>query len=110
MRKHPSSIPIVLAMLSASIAGLTAHAQSFTPYSNAVVALNPLGFWPLTETVAPPATPPVAVNLGSLASTGNGQYLGGVYPGQPGPLANGSVTSPGFDRSTGEVVVPYSRG
>ncbi len=112
MRKHPSSIPIVLAMLLASIAGLTAHAQSFTPYSNAVVALNPLGFWPLTETVAPPATPPVANNQGSLGSTGNGQYLGGVYPGQPGALtlSGDNSTSAGFDRSTGEVVVPYSSG
>src|ERR1039458_9065208 len=112
MRKHISNIQIVLAMLLALVASLTARAQApaLNGYSAAVQALNPLGYWPLTETVAPPSTPPVAVNLGTLSTAGNGQYLGGVYPGQPGPLGNGSVTSPFFDRSTGEVVVPYSSG
>jgi len=113
MRKHiSSSIQIVLALFLALVASLTARAQTppaLNGYSAAVLNYNPLGYWPLTETVAPPSTPPVANNLVGVAQgTGNGQYIGGVYPGQTGPLANGSVTSPFFDRSTGEVVVPYS--
>ena len=55
MRKHiSSSLQIVLALFLALVAGLTARAQTFTAYSNAVVALNPLGFWPLQETVRRP--------------------------------------------------------
>ena len=102
-------------MLLALVAGLTAQAQTFTPYSNAVVALNPLGFWPLQETAPTPAWgASYATNLGSLSqfntfpNNGNGAYVGGVFPGFAGPLANGSDKSCYFDQTSGEVIVPYS--
>ncbi len=114
MRKY-SRIQIVLTLLLALVAGLTARAQTFTTYSNAVVALNPLGFWPLQET-APNAAwgTTYATNLGSLSqfgtfpNNGNGAYVGGVFPGFAGPLANGSDKSCYFDQTAGEVIVPYS--
>src|SRR5690348_14200098 len=53
------------------VAGLTVQAQS---YSNAVVALNPVAYWPLTETVQPPFGAYIATNLGTAGSAGNGFY------------------------------------
>src|SRR5579862_6573034 len=59
-------------VVPAFLAGTRAHAQS---YSNAVMALNPAAYWPLTESVRP--TSPLnltASNLGSLGSAANGSY------------------------------------
>jgi len=42
-------------------------------YSNSVVSLSPVAYWPLNETVQPPA-PYWAVNSGSLGAAGNGYY------------------------------------
>ncbi len=52
-------------------AGTIANAQ---PYSNAVMALNPVGYWPLQETTTPPSGYYVATNLGTAAAAGNGYY------------------------------------
>lgn len=51
--------------------GHSAHAQS---YSNAVVALNPVAYWPLGETVQPPFGAYIATNLGTAGVGGNGFY------------------------------------
>ncbi|HZV35056.1 MAG TPA: LamG-like jellyroll fold domain-containing protein, partial [Verrucomicrobiae bacterium] len=54
-------------------AGLPLRAQS--SYSNAVMSLNPAGYWPLNETTQPPQ--PInltASNLSSLGAAGNGYY------------------------------------
>ena len=51
---------------------IAAHAQ---PYSNAVTSLNPVGYWPLNESVAPPQPLNLtAHNLGTLGAVGNGFY------------------------------------
>jgi len=55
----------------AMAAGQSAHAQS---YSNAVVALAPVAYWPLTESVAPPFGAYIATNLGTTGVGGNGYY------------------------------------
>ncbi len=55
-------------------AGLATQAQT---YSNAVMGLNPAGYWPLNETTQPPAPfaqTIVARNIGSLGAAGNGFY------------------------------------
>ena len=49
----------------------TAHAQ---PYSNAVMALNPVAYWPLSETAPPPFGAYIATNLGTAGTGGNGFY------------------------------------
>jgi hypothetical protein len=63
----------IYAVLGALIlfAGTGAYAQS--TYSNAVMSLKPVAYWPLTETVAPPSDY-VATNLGSAQASGNGYY------------------------------------
>src|SRR5215831_21270096 len=53
------------------LAGVSARAQS---YSNAVIALNPAGYWPLTETAQPSGGLYIATNSGSLGTAGQGYY------------------------------------
>jgi hypothetical protein len=48
-------------------------------YSNAVMGLNPAGYWPLNETAQPPQVLNlIATNSGSTGAAGNG-YYGGWY-------------------------------
>jgi len=50
-------------------------AQAQSTYSNAVMALNPAGYWPLTEAGAPSSAGLyVATNLGTLGAAGQGYY------------------------------------
>jgi hypothetical protein len=60
-------------------------------YAAEILADQPLGYWHLDEApYSPPATLPVAVNLGYLGSGANGTYQPGSHPGVPG------VPAPGF--------------
>jgi hypothetical protein len=66
---------ILTAMTAAAAALLAGRSAVAQTYSNAVMGLNPVGYWPLNETVAPPQ--PVnltATNLGTLGTEGNGSY------------------------------------
>ena len=66
------SLSCAVAGLLLLTGGIAVQAQ---PYSNAVMGLNPAGYWPLTETTQPPQ--PVnltAHNLGTLGAGGNGSY------------------------------------
>ncbi len=69
MRKKIISSVAVAALAFA--AGTVAHAQT---YSNAVMSLNPAGYWPLAETTQPPFAYFVATNLGTAGDFGNGVY------------------------------------
>ena len=64
-------------------AGTAVRAQ--TVYSNAVMALNPVAYWPLAETVAAPAGLYVATNSGTLGAAGNGYYETWYQPMAPAP-------------------------
>src|SRR5689334_20683058 len=57
--------------------GRSAQAQ---PYSNAVMALNPVAYLPLTETTPPPYGYYVATNSGSAGASGNGYYQTWYHP------------------------------
>src|ERR1700744_5115258 len=59
----------LLSVITASLAVTTARAD----YSNTVVSLNPVAYWPLNETTQPPAAY-IATNSGSLGAAGNGYY------------------------------------
>jgi hypothetical protein len=67
-QKIPSAILAAAAVL---VTGLSAGAQT---YSNAVMALNPAAYWPLTETAQPSGGLYVATNLGTLGVAGQGYY------------------------------------
>jgi hypothetical protein len=63
---------VALAAVPAILAGTSASAQS---YSNAVMALSPTAYWPLTESASPPMPLNLsAANLGSIGASANGSY------------------------------------
>src|SRR5262249_2121158 len=64
----------VLANYNAGIAG------NPSAYATQILGFSPLGSWRLDD-----ANEPVAVNLGSLGSAGNGKYFFNALPGQTGP-------------------------
>ena len=65
------------------------------------MALNPIGYWPLDRTTAPPGSKPAAVNSGSLGTADNGTYTDGAFPGVAGALAGDSDTAGFFSGATG---------
>ena len=75
-------------------------------YFPSLVALNPVGYWPLNETVQP-APSSVATNYGTLGSFGTAGYsASGIAYQQPGALTDGDTSITG-DGNTDEVVLPY---
>jgi hypothetical protein len=87
--------------LGALLLGLTARAD----YSATVLSFSPAAYWRLDETNAPPAA--VATNLGTLATTATGSYLGGAAHPVAGALAGSSNTAASFDGVTGELGLPF---
>jgi len=70
--------------------GLSAQGQAF---SNAVMALHPLAYWPLQETNLPPASPVTQVqNYGTLGTAENGNLSGNVVSG-PGPVTGAQANA-----------------
>jgi len=61
---------LLLVAGATALGALTGHAQS---YSNAVMALNPVGYWPLNETAQPPPAY-VATNYGTLGASATAYY------------------------------------
>ncbi len=105
MFKH---LAIVSAALSTFIGLTSAQAQS--AFSNAVAALQPVAYWPLNETTAPPNPALAATNLGSLGAAFNGTYGGSVTLGATGALAGTTDTAAGFDGLSAKVETPYGSG
>jgi len=69
MRKN-----IILTVAVAALAVLAGNIGWAQPYSNAVVGLNPVAYWPLTETTPPPFGAYIATNIGTAGATANGYY------------------------------------
>jgi hypothetical protein len=94
----PIKLLIVLAtQMTLMFTATQLHAQSLA-YSNAIVALNPVGYWPMHETAAP-APADIETNYGSLGALGAAYYAdwweNNDAPGNievihnyPGPLQN----------------------
>lgn len=74
-------------------------------YATTVLADHPLGYWRLNE--APNQPPPVAVNLGTLGTNGNGGFIYGSNPGQPGPS---HAVFPGFPAGNSAVALNGTNG
>ncbi len=103
MRKH---LALVSGVISAFIGLTSAHGQS--TFSNSIAALNPVAYWPLNETAAPPTPGLAAANLGTLGAGFNGAYGGNVTLGVPGALAGTTDTAAGFDGLSANVETPYA--
>jgi len=79
-------LSIAAAVSALAAASLSARAQT---YSNAVVALNPVAYWPLSETTPPPSAGLyIATNSGTLGAAGNGYYETYWQPDASGVLTN----------------------
>jgi hypothetical protein len=65
---------IVVSIGSTVLALMAAVSAQGQTYSNAVMALNPAAYWPLSETAQPPSGAYVATNLGTAGTAGNGFY------------------------------------
>ena len=75
MKKHILNIVMTASVIISSTAGVRAD----NSYSNAVVALNPVAYWPLNETTSPPH-PYLATNSGTLGPQADGYYNNAYYP------------------------------
>src|ERR1041385_7618682 len=69
MRKN-----IILSLAVAALALVVGNFAQAQSYSNAVVGLNPVAYWPLTETTQPPSGAYIATNLGTAGANANGFY------------------------------------
>ncbi|HEY3861461.1 MAG TPA: LamG-like jellyroll fold domain-containing protein [Verrucomicrobiae bacterium] len=88
-------------LLSLSLFIATSAKAQHGAFFNAVQAYNPVLYYPLTETVAPPGAKPAGANLGSLGAADNGAYTDGAFPGVPGALAGDADTGGLFSGATG---------
>ena len=90
------------AIVSAAVVLLTvtaARAQS--AYSNAVITLNPVAYWPLQETASPPAAD-VETNLGSLGAIANAYYAStNAVRGVAGAIAGDTDPAVNFNGAAG---------
>ncbi len=104
MRKQ-FSLPAFAAALA-----LLAAPAALADYSNAVMSLNPSGYWQLNEATAPPAaTTPSGVNLGTLGSAQDASFSGDVVFGYPGALAGSTDSADAFNGFIdARTTVPYS--
>ncbi|MDB6068653.1 MAG: hypothetical protein JWR26_4861 [Pedosphaera sp.] len=86
---------------SATSSPVTINLTSPTPYQSAIIAYNPVAYWPLNETSGTVAF--------DYAGNNNGTYVGGCTLGQPGLPATpgiGANTSVLFDGTSAYVSVP----
>ncbi|HEV2452895.1 MAG TPA: LamG-like jellyroll fold domain-containing protein, partial [Verrucomicrobiae bacterium] len=83
-------------------------AKGQSVYSNAVMNLNPVAYWPLQETAQPPAAD-IETNYGSLGPIANGYYASdaNVLKGFPGAIVGDSDTAVEFtNNSQSFMIVP----
>jgi hypothetical protein len=79
------------------------NAQSL--YSNAVMSLNPVAYWPLQETTPPPNYD-VETNYGSLGSIANVYYITtNAWHGQTGAIAGDGDTCARFNAAAGSFAI-----
>jgi hypothetical protein len=66
----------IILSVGATVLALVAMAlpSQAQTYSNAVVALNPVAYWPLNETAQPPFGAYIATNIGTAGAAANGFY------------------------------------
>lgn len=103
MKRNVAGFIAISGVAALVLTGASSRAQSLA-YSNAIVSLNPVGYWPMHETNAP-APGDVETNLGTLGALANGYYndwspanLSGaahIYREFPGPFTN-NITTPDY--------------
>ncbi len=87
----------LIAAVSAAALVLTTGRDALAQiYSNTVIGMNPVGYWPLNESTPPPQPLSLtALNYGSLGASGNGYYGAWYQPsGATWFLTNNMVQAP----------------
>jgi len=100
-----------LILLSTVSLAILASPVAKADYSNSVMALNPVAYWPLNETNLPPDTvgPATALNLGTLGSALNAPFnIVDVVHGYPGALASTTDTADSFNGFNTRAQSPYT--
>jgi len=101
--KH--TLNLALAALTALLS--TAVSRADYSYSNAVISLAPVAYWPLSETNQPPSPGNLATNLGTAGLAYDGYYGTGSTNGTPGALAGDPDTAATFNGTSGFIDIPY---
>ncbi len=109
MKLNPTQ-PLLAALVTGMLA-LAAMLPARADYSNAVMSLNPVGYWRLNETAFPVLVypPGTATNIGSLGVIANGTYFQDPLTQQPGALTTAGDANPAvlFDYPDEYVSIPY---
>lgn len=119
MHKQPLSV-LSLPALTLIGAVLAAAVTARADYSNTVMTLNPVAYWPLNETAQPPA-PYLATNSGTIGAEGDGYYetwfsrVGTGYNAESawgGPVAGATSdgdTAAGFGNNSQQfILIPHT--
>lgn len=100
-----------LILLSAWAVAMFAAPMAKADYSNSVMALQPVAYWPLNETNLPPDTigPAIGLNSGTLGAALNAPFNSvDVVHGYPGALASTTDTADSFNGFNTRAVAPYT--
>jgi hypothetical protein len=100
-----------LTLLAAAALAILASQSAKADYSNSVMALNPVAYWPLNETNVPPDTigAATAVNLGTVGSALDAPFnTVNMVHGYPGALASTTDTANSFNGFNTRAQSPYT--
>lgn len=89
------------------VGAITIEGNGQSAYSNAIVSLNPVGYWPMHE-VAPPANGDIETNYGTLGLLGTGYYPDWAVGGPVTSIKRGITGAIGGD--PGDTAVNFTRG
>lgn len=93
------SLKVIPMAMMVTLAAAAGNAQS--AFTNALMQLDPVAYWPLQDTAQPPGAD-VETNYGSLGPIANAYYSStNVLHGQPGALSGDSDTSVTFNGGNG---------
>ncbi|HWI58704.1 MAG TPA: LamG-like jellyroll fold domain-containing protein [Bacillota bacterium] len=91
--------------LAATLIALASTSAVQADYSNTVMSLNPIAYYPLNETA--PVSADMAANLGTAGAVGTGLYINSPSHQAPGALAGSSDTAVSFAGTTQRMSVPF---
>jgi hypothetical protein len=80
--------------VTSTVSAMTVVAPLTTPYAQTLQSYGAVGYWPLNETIAPPAAD-IETNLGTLGAAGNAYYVAyaNIQQGTPGAITGDADTA-----------------
>lgn len=88
----------IRAAIALATAAFMFNAHASNTYSNAVIVLKPVGYWPLSDSATPPsAATATTVNIGSLGTAQNATPVGDVIYGYPGAIVGDTDSADSYN-------------